>query len=112
MDRLFSISMNFKNVCRHLFSKCSMSFSAVSPTTDKPGEQRRCRHVSVFMHRRAATHPSSDSPRGREQGERAGWVNASQLGRMFTHCCRSLQCSQSHKGLCHVSTVLLAELKG
>lgn len=43
------------------FSKSLTPVFAVLSTTDKRGEQRGRRHVGVFVYRRAAPHPSSDS---------------------------------------------------
>lgn len=79
---------------------------AVSSTADKRGEQRGRRHVGVFVYRRAAPHPPSDSPRGREQGERAGRVNASQPGRMFSPRCRILQRLTQSQRNCVVSALV------
>lgn len=43
-------------------TKCWVTLFTVSPATHKRGQQRRRRHVGVSVYRRAAPHPSSDSP--------------------------------------------------
>lgn len=94
------------------FPNYAIPLFTVSSATDKRGQQRRRGHVSMSVYRRAAPHPSSDSPRGRQQGERADRVNALRSGRMLTQRCRNLQrLTHRHKKMCCVTADLLVALK-
>lgn len=94
------------------FSNCAIPRFTVSSATDKRGQQRRRRHVGMSVYRRAAPHPSSDSPQGRQQGERDDRVNALRSGRMLAQRCRNLQrLMHTHKKMCCVTAGLLVALK-